>query len=154
MSELSISSVIKMIIAIAVIAVVIFGIFLAFKNYIIPAFQGGTPEEYNGAVYSNVALQEILKNPAIGEIKDDGEGVFFIYLGEKTNYYRGKNSEIFRKNSLIFDWLDKDDSVGKIHYPGDYGVIVINEDELDDAILMELNKKVVYQLKIYNEKYE
>jgi len=78
MSELSINNIIKMVIAVAVIAIIIFGIFLAFKNYIIPAFQGGTPEEYHGAVYSDIALQEILKKPSIGEIKDDGKGVFLF----------------------------------------------------------------------------
>ncbi len=157
MSELSVNSIIKMIIAVVVIAVVIFGIFLAFKNYIIPAFRGGTPDEYKGAIYSNDALDEIIQEKnKIGEIVEE-KGFLFIYLNEKTDYYRGKNSEIFRKNALIFgwDWTGKDNSVGKIHYPGDYGVIVINEDELDDETLVRLNKKIVSsrsgQTKIYNE---
>jgi len=40
MAELTISQIIKIVIAVAVIAVVIFGVYMAFKYYIIPYFRG------------------------------------------------------------------------------------------------------------------
>jgi len=40
MAELTISQIIKIVIAVAVMAVVIFGIYMAFKYYVIPYFEG------------------------------------------------------------------------------------------------------------------
>ncbi len=152
MSELTINSIIKIIIAVMIIFTVIFGVYLAFTNYIIPALTGGTPTQYEGPVYSDAALQEILNKSSIGEIKKDEKGIFFIYLNErKTDYYRGEKSEIFklRRGFLGWDKASKDLIVGKIYYPGDYGVIVIIDG--DDAVLRELNNKIVYGSKIYDE---
>ena len=40
MSQLTISQIIKIIIAVFIIAVVVLSVYLAFKNYIIPYFEG------------------------------------------------------------------------------------------------------------------
>ncbi len=158
MTEIAIGQIIKMVIAVVVAVVVIFGIYLIFTTYIIPSFTGGGDDdggEYEGAVYSEDALKEIVvEKNEIGEfIKEDGKD--FIYLNGKSEFYR-EGDKIMMVDKWIFgwDWIDSDEVVGKVHYPGDYGVIVIEEEDLGIGVLSELNNAVLHGDKIYNAEYK
>ena len=114
--ELTINNLIKMVIAVFVIVLIVTGLFIAMKSYVLPYFSGIGFEEPKVDVNTQFGRELIQEKNLIGRVDSDG---FFIYEKRKTDVYfdEGKIKE------AVDWWLDD-----KIGFVGSDGKI-----ELDGA---------------------
>ena len=116
MAELTINTLIKIVLASAVLVVVILGIYFGMKSYVIPYFSGigfETPKIDANSQFG----KELIKNEnKIGEIKKISSVDYFIYEGKQTEIYFTKNGEIklLKKGAFDLDYLSPDEKIGFI----------------------------------------
>ena len=122
MAELTINHLIKIIIAVAVIVVVITGVYFAMSNYIVPYFSGLGFEEPKIDTTTTFAQELLKEENIIGSVS----GKDFIYEGRKTNFYF-ENGKVYLKKTGIFDWdiTGWDVKIGNLDSEGK--IIISNE---------------------------
>ena len=134
MAELTINHIIKIILGILVFAVIVISATFAFRNYIMPYFEGISPAEeppnLDTAYYKELMKPENL----VGLVKNvDGENYLHTANGQKTAYYLSGRSP--KKLYKSVDWA-LDPLVGLI---GSDGKLRISDDYKADAVLLEVN---------------
>ena len=99
MSDLTISKLIKLIIAGVVLVVVILGLYFSMTSYVIPFFKGlGFGSEGPGGGFvgeADVCEEEKL----VGSLEKDGKLLYFKYENERTVFYIDKN-KVYEKLPL------------------------------------------------------
>lgn len=107
MSDLTISKLIKLIIAGVVLVVVILGLYFAMTSYIIPFFKGlgfGS-EGFGEEILGEVCEEENL----VGSLEKEGDLLYFKYEDEKTVFYI-KEEKVYEDR-----WgIGNDEGVGEI----------------------------------------
>src|SRR3989344_8497143 len=144
--ELTINNLIKIALAAGVIIIMILGISMAVKNYVIPYFSGIGFEEPKIDTSSQFGKELIQGKNKIGIFKEINKFNYFIYNEKKTSIYFKKN-EIYLEKSFG----ELEDEIGiiskiknsvkdlypdeKVGYLDNEGKIIIER----DIILNEIN---------------
>lgn len=92
--ELTTSNLIKIIIGVFIIVLVILGVYIAMKNYIIPYFSGIGFEEPKIDANTEFGKELIQDKNKIGIVDNEG---YFVYQGKKTDVYFKENKIYLRE---------------------------------------------------------
>jgi hypothetical protein len=124
--ELTINNLIKMVIAVLVIVVVIGGLFMAMKSYVLPYFAGLGFEESNLDVNSQFGQELIKDKNRVGRVDSKG---FFITLEnvETEVYFKDQKVRIKEVGFRGVDEFDLDAKAGTIGKDGRLEVEPITE---------------------------
>ena len=160
MSELTITQIIKTIIAVFVIVVVVLGVYLTFNNYIFPMF--GLEEEENPNIPDLPAetLKDIVKEGnKIGHTTAAGPKVvdrrLYLSIGNLALIYI-KEGEGVRKLMIYIDaaWYDisswTDKQIGRVYYKENYAIITIDPEIIKKYPKFKvLDNAVIFEDKVY-----
>ena len=122
--ELTINNLIKMVIAMLVIVLVIAGIYLGMKSYVIPYFSGIGFEEPKVDINTQFGGELIQDKNLIGRVDKDG---FFMYENKKTDLRFKDNKILLFESFLGIGWLNPDTKAGTIEQDGKLVVEPITE---------------------------
>jgi len=123
--ELTINNLIKMAIAVLVIVLVITGIFIGMKNYVIPYFSGIGFEEPKVDINTQFGGELIQDKNLIGRVDNDG---FFIYEQKETDLYFKEGKILIKEKGMFdWDWANWDSEAGTIEQDGKLEVKEITE---------------------------
>lgn len=117
MSDLTISKLIKLIIAGVVLVVVILGLYFAITSYVIPFFKGlgFGGGEIGGEILGEASICE--GKTFVGFLEKDGDLLYFNHEGERTKFY-------IRKNKIYKSKTGFDQKAGEVV---DGKIIIFNE---------------------------
>lgn len=135
MAELAISQIIKMTIAVAVMAIIIVGVVLSFTTYIVPYFAGDSepPKDITTPYYQTLMQPQNFAASVL--IKDSsGHSQIMMKGAKRINYYFDGFSEIKTPSG---HWWIRDSVVGSV--PKETGKIKINSQYISDSDLQILD---------------
>ncbi|MDD5191839.1 MAG: hypothetical protein PHH54_04155 [Candidatus Nanoarchaeia archaeon] len=142
--ELTTENIIKIALGVFVIVMLILGIYLAMRSYIIPYFSGIGFEEPKVDINSQFGKELVQEKNLVGTVDEKG---YFVYKGVKTEIYFQKD-KIYVKEYGVFnwDWTNPDEEIGKLDSEGKI-TIKINSQYSDN--LKEAYKvgKEIYKIK-------
>jgi len=116
--ELTVNNLIKMSIAVLVIVLVITGIVIGMKNYVIPYFSGIGFEAPQIEMGTQFAKELVKEENLIGTVDEDN---FFIYNHRKTDiYFNFKEHKVMMlvEGAFGWDWTASDERVGNVENDG------------------------------------
>ncbi len=133
MAELATNEVIKIVIAVLVLAVVIFGLVAGYRNYILPYFEDLGPSEEEKDLNSQYYKELIDKTNEVAILSSGQKEQYLIINGEKTRYY-WKKGAINEDDGRWYNWDDKLGVTGKDgrvvifeeSFAGHPGILVLN----------------------------
>lgn len=105
MAELATNEVIKIVIAVLVLAVVIFGLVSGYRNYIVPYFEDLGPSNEKKDLDSQYYKELVKKENEVAILTSGDKEQYLIIKGEKTRYY-WKKGDIKEDNGKWYA-LDK-----------------------------------------------
>ena len=114
--ELTINNLIKMVIAVFVIVLIVTGLFIAMKSYVLPYFSGIGFEEPKINVNTQFGRELIQEKNLVGRVDSEG---FFIYEKKKTDvYFKEGKIEVLEKGAFGWDWINPDSEIGLVGNDG------------------------------------
>lgn len=150
MSEMTTEQTIKIVIGVLIFVIVVFGIYVSFRNYVIPYFSGFS--EKDSRDFTTPYYKDLVNdNNRIASLDDAGAIIF--KGGDKTTYYFSKDrSNIYSGNNAWYNRLvwNTDIRIGVMDK--NFKVLIYNQYLTQDSRLGEINGAELVNNDLYKVK--